>query len=533
MPEVHHPSAERGSPIDRWLGWLVGLVIGLGAIGTVLLVIPSGMFDLDRFSVVKELTLLVTALVVGLVVLARSGRIELGVAELCLVGFLIVSAISAAAATNRWISFRSLAITLAGTAVFFGARFAATRAGRGVVVGGVVLAVIAGSVSGLLQAYGWNWPLLADTRAPGGTLGNRNFMAHLTVIGLPLAGWIAARARTRLGALLGVGAMAIMTGAIVLSRSRAAWVGLGCVAAGILLIGLVTRSPTVRVGRRRALGMAVGMGIGAAAALVVPNQLDWKSRSPYRDSLRDVLNYREGSGRGRLIQYRNSLALVARDPLLGVGPGNWMVAYPLVTTRGDPSFDANDPIPTNPWPSSDWVALLAERGPVASLAWLGFLASLALVALRRAADPDHGTAALAAFGVMTAVAVQGLFDAVVLLAPPTLIGMASLGALLPATRPIRAVELTGRRLRWLFWFGLVVGALALKSAGQVEAILTAADGWSTPNLVRAVRTDPGNYRLHLAIAQRAGCGTARPHAAAAARQLPYHPIPPRLVARCR
>ncbi|MCC7132769.1 MAG: hypothetical protein IT352_08990, partial [Gemmatimonadales bacterium] len=262
-------------------------------------------------------------------------------------------------------------------------------------------------------------------------------------------------------------------------------------------------------------------------------QLDWKSRSPYRDSLRDVLNYREGSGRGRLIQYRNSLALVARDPLLGVGPGNWMVAYPLVTTRGDPSFDANDPIPTNPWPSSDWVALLAERGPVASLAWLGFLASLALVALRRAADPDHGTAALAAFGVMTAVAVQGLFDAVVLLAPPTLIGMASLGALLPATRPIRAVELTGRRLRWLFWFGLVVGALALKSAGQVEAILTAADGWSTPNLVRAVRTDPGNYRLHLAIAQRAGCGTARPHAAAAARQLPYHPIPPRLVARCR
>ena len=48
--------------------------------------------------------------------------------------------------------------------------------------------------------------------------------------------------------------------------------------------------------------------------------------------------------------------------MLGVGPGNWPVHYPRYMSPGDPSFDADDMIPTNPWPSSDWMALLAERG---------------------------------------------------------------------------------------------------------------------------------------------------------------------------
>ena len=114
--------------------------------------------------------------------------------------------------------------------------------------------------------------------------------------------------------------IAVMVAATVLSRSRAAWVGIGAVVAVAAVAALLTRGGPPRIPRLRLIGLAGAAALGAVVALVVPNQLEWRSSSPYRDSLRDVLNYREGSGRGRLIQYRNSLQLVRQDPCLEPGP---------------------------------------------------------------------------------------------------------------------------------------------------------------------------------------------------------------------
>ena len=76
-----------------------------------------------------------------------------------------------------------------------------------------------------------------------------------------------------------------------------------------------------------------------AFALILPNRLNWRSDSPYLESLTGVANYKEGSGRGRLIQWNNTLAMAAHHPLLGVGPGNWPVFYPRYMSKDDPSFD--------------------------------------------------------------------------------------------------------------------------------------------------------------------------------------------------
>ena len=46
---------------------------------------------------------------------------------------------------------------------------------------------------------------------------------------------------------------------------------------------------------------------GAALALLLPNTLDWRSDSPYLDTLKGIANYQEGSGRGRLLQWKNSV----------------------------------------------------------------------------------------------------------------------------------------------------------------------------------------------------------------------------------
>jgi O-antigen ligase len=84
-----------------------------------------------------------------------------------------------------------------------------------------LVAVAAGTA--LLQAYGVRTEYFSVNRAPGGTFGNRNFVAHLCAIGLPVLAYLALRARSArgLGAALGVLAAAAAT--LVLTRSRAAW----------------------------------------------------------------------------------------------------------------------------------------------------------------------------------------------------------------------------------------------------------------------------------------------------------------------
>ena len=56
--------------------------------------------------------------------------------------------------------------------------------------------------------------------------------------------------------------------------------------------------------------------------------------------------------------------MAAAHPLLGVGTGNWSVRYPRYAPASDPSM-TDVGLTANPWPSSDWVAVLSERGPAA------------------------------------------------------------------------------------------------------------------------------------------------------------------------
>jgi len=517
------------------VSWLGLVLVALGGLGVVLAAVPSTLFDLDRFGVPKELILHVVALGLLPLVLARRKRLELGLAETLLGLFVAWSTLSAVFATNHWMALRALGITVSGVVLYLGARVVVEGVGVRPLVAALALAVLVGGATGLAQAYGYSSELLTEARAPGGSFGNRNFMAHLMVIGLPLAGWLFATAVRRAGVFFWWLALAAMTGAIVMSRSRASWVGVAAMILVVALVGLLTRRRVgPRVPRRRLAQLVAAPVLGVVAALMVPNQLSWKSDTPYRDSLRRVLSYQEGSGRGRLVQYRNSLRLAERDPVLGAGPGNWAVLYPLVTTAGDPSYNAVDPMPTNPWPSSDWVAVVAERGPLGGLLLLLALLGFAVIGIRRSTSPEPGAAltGLTALAVVTAASVEGLFDAVLLLAPPTFMVMASLGALVPATRPVAALE--GRPRRVVFAGAvLVVLAAALRSGGQLGSILAAGTGWPRARLERAVRYDPASYRLEILLALRTSCPVSAEHARRAGELLPHHPVPRQLAAKCR
>ena len=205
--------------------------------------------------------------------------------------------------------------------------------------------------------------------------------------------------------------------------------------------------------QRRVLQVAAVLLVSLALALALPNRLNWRSDSPYLESLTGVANYKEGSGRGRLIQYGNTLSMAADHPILGVGPGNWPVYYPRYKSRADPSFDTDDIIPTNPWPSSDWMAMVSERGfwrRSLLVCWSERLLALGAWARVRGAG-RRASAASSPSWPLIATVVVGAFDAVLVLpCPDPLRRGPSSAPWTSSARPIREVALdhAGPAERW-------------------------------------------------------------------------------------
>ena len=504
------------------------LVLQLGALLVVLAALPYKAFDLDRFFVPKELVLHAAALLAAFAILVTARRFVLARVDQFLAGFLAIGVLSALLAANWWLAERAVAISLSGAACFWVAR-AIARAGLGRrLVAVLAFAAILGAITALLQAYGLRTEYVSLNRAPGGTFGNRNFMAHLGVIAAPALVLVALTAPSRGSFARWSTGIGVVAAALFLSRSRAAWLALIACAVCALPLGVVAlRGAGAGLRWSRAFLLVLAAAIGVGAALVLPNTLDWNSESPYLDTAKSVVNYKEGSGRGRLVQYGNTLRMSSHHPLLGVGPGNWPVIYPKFASRDDPSL-GSDGMTSNPWPSSDWMTFLSERGFVAFA--LLVLALIALVAdglrgLGADRAPEDRLSAAALLGTIIVLLVVGSFDAVLLLPVNALIAWSLLGALSPPGRervivPLPAVRRVGAALLLL-----AIGAVAVgRSATQAAAMQVFSSSSRASVLERAARLDPGSYRIHIRLAAaylgRGSCTKARPHALAARTLFP-------------
>ena len=517
------------------------VVLQVAAFAVVLAALPYPLFELDRYTIPKELVLTAAALAVSLLCLASARRLTVFMVDALLAGFLLVSTVSALAATNGWLAFRALGVSLAGAALFWCARTLA-RSGKGdAILVALAGAVVLGACTGLVQAYGLVTTNLASlSRAPGGTFGNRNFMAHLVTIGLPLLLYVSLETKSRVRFTIGAVGVALAGAALVLSRSRAAWLGAGACGVFLAVEGLwVGRLWADERLRRRVLRLA-SVAVGSLVlAMVLPNRLNWRSDSPYLESLAGVANFREGSGRGRLIQYGNTLEMAAEHPVIGVGPGNWPVFYPVHMSPADPSYAAGDIIPTNPWPSSDWMAMVSERGfgALALLVLVGSAIALgAWARVRRGSRYTPALTDLTIVATLIAITIVGAFDAVLLLPVPTLFAWTIVGALASSARPIHEIPLTRRARRGMLIAVAVIGVpFVARGTAQAVAMGLYTNGERGTREL-AAKLDPGSYRIHMLLGQawaRAGrCPRAVPHAEAARDQFPNHPAPARLLRAC-
>src|ERR1051325_7024959 len=368
------------------------LLLQLGLLAVVIAVLPYKLFELDRYFVPKELVLHVVALLVTIVLLVRQRAFTVDLADQLLAVFVLWSVTSSALATNWWLAQRSLALAVSSALIFWAARRLASEDGmhRKLLFGAAIATVLAAIIS-LAQAYGAESDYFSLNRIPGGTFGNRNFVAHFGAIGLPAALYCAVTARSARGAMIGAISCAAVAATLVLTRSRAAWLAVGAAA-------FMSTIPLLAA-RRHLVGLNVGkrfvqvsgtMVLGLGLALVIPNRLNWNSDSPNLDSARGMMDYRTGSGKGRLAQYMHSMGMSIANPVFGVGPGNWPVEYVRFAPADDRSL-ADDGMTANPWPSSDWVAFVSERGVIPAAALMAAFGLLLLGAMRKwslLADPD-------------------------------------------------------------------------------------------------------------------------------------------------
>ncbi|HEY0150416.1 MAG TPA: O-antigen ligase family protein [Longimicrobium sp.] len=487
----------------------------------------------------KSLIFQASVLLAACVLLLGQRTIRLDMLDACVAAVVILGILSAVLnAENRWWAFRGLGLGMSVALAFTTARTVSgaghgRRLRAGIVVGATLVAGTA-----LLEAYGVLPFLSLPGRAPGGSMGNRNEMAHLLVVALPTAIWYAWTARARLSWSLV--AVFLLVWAVTLSRTRAAWLALlvAIVCYGALRV-LQRRSTTLPMAPTRTAWVVCACAAAVMTAAVLPNDLSWRSSTPFADSARSLADYETGSGRGRTIQYAATLRMIAGQPILGVGPGNWPVRYPEYAHPGDPSYRPERVFPTNRVPHSDWLGIAAEWGGLAG----ALLVVAAVLLIRQAGRVVPGESAREAPAYRTSVIslacvlVVGALNPVVLLPAGGFMAALVLGASAPRDPLALTIQVT----RWRKYAAasallLVCGPSVVYAANQLRASSRYSFNYSIESLTEAVTLNPGDYYAQLLLAQAwvrsERCDRARPHAAAAQSLLPGARAPARVWARC-
>jgi putative inorganic carbon (hco3(-)) transporter len=300
----------------------------------------------------------------------------------------------------------------------------------------IVAALLAGSlltsVIGLRQLYQdtdalarWADPnsVARGTVRIYSTLDNPNLLAGYLLPILPLAVVALLRWRRPLPRMFAVTALAMGTAALVLTYSRAAWMGLvagSAVIALLLAVRCTRRWPPLW---RRVVPLVVLLGGAALLAVLV-----WQVE-PLRVRVLSLVAGREDSSNNfRINVWLAVLDMIQARPWLGIGPGNdaFNLIYPLYQ---QPRFNALSAY-------SIPLELTVEAGVPGLLAGLGLVA----FSLRRALRLWRGDGpwALPALGVMAVIAalgVQGLTDTIFFRPEVQLTGWFCLATLAAAPNP--------------------------------------------------------------------------------------------------
>lgn len=536
------------------------LLIG-GFLCCTLTFVPPSVLWTGGFFLPKELVLETIAAAAAIAV-TTSRRTTLGRSDIVLACGWLLGLVSLLAhrpvlddGLRAFGALSSALVLLWATRQVIGRRAGCDDPGRTLRAGSIVImAVIAAMMLG--EAYG-AWQIAPWQYAPGGTIGNRNRAAHLLALLLPVL-WATMQLARRRAMVLALVAVSIAAGAaLTLSRTRAAWLPTLLLAALCIptMVGRYTRTTGLTLRAPRTLLLLAGLATGAVVGALLPNQLEWvegSSRGATAGSLRRLVDFRTGSGAGRVLQYRTSVPMILRDPLLGVGPGRWSRRYLELASPDDPSVSETLPRPVDRLPQSDWLVIATELGLPALIALALGVVGLAGPTNRRTRTDDllRSVSAAARVGVLIVIAIIGSLD-LMIFTPEGAFGIAlTLGALIPsATGAIAGhAPLHSATPRRLSRCRVVVGgtmaltlSVTLWRTVQIARANHMIGNWLRPvtrvdRVRRAVEIAPGDYMAQYVLArywvQQGQCDEARSPLRAAEAIFPHAPQLARLASGC-
>lgn len=332
---------------------------------------------------------------------------------------------------------------------------------------------------------------------------------------------------------------------VVVSRSRGAFL----VSFGLMVfLPLTARwrasARTIHRWRSIALSWTAVTIVTGAGVVVLPNRLGW-SASDFASSAHRLAEYQAGTGRGRVIQAETSLRMIEKNPLLGVGPGNWSVVYPIYADADDPSVVPDAFYPGPRIPRNDILSLIAEWG-IAGVS-LAIIFLVALVArswhLLTSRHPQSRSAGSLVLVTLMGAVMLGIFDSVIRVAPTALLVALVVGVALGDGERVGKLRL--RRSAWpqrYAWMTLVGGCtflslvLTWSTAQDLRALRIVNSFSSTNDLARAVAIAPNNAEaralLSFALANAGRCDLAVPHMTHFARLQPFSLLVTRLQEKC-
>jgi O-antigen ligase len=244
---------------------------------------------------------------------------------------------------------------------------------------------------------------------PGSTFGNRNLAAEAIAAALPFGVRAAASSPKREAQATLAAAVLVELLFLGATRTRGAWIGAACGLAVLALLGRARLSRTAIVVGSAAI-------VAAAAAASFPGHFnprdagDTKRYAGVVDVIEEGLDTRSTALRTRIGIWRRTADMIVEHPILGVGPGNWPVAFPL---HAEPDALRDGVVTATRAPRQahdDLLERTAETGAVGLLAIGALVVAIALAARRRLAsgDDDARSAAAAAIASLVALAAIGV-----------------------------------------------------------------------------------------------------------------------------
>ena len=252
---------------------------------------------------------------------------------------------------------------------------------------------------GILQYHSLSFIRIPSNAPPSVTFANRNLAAEYLIGAIPISVYLFLISQRRLRVGVSGLSATLMGVYLVYTRTRGAWVGfgVGLLGAGIALaLAPKWRAATLQALRSRMDRPKKTWTVGLVVLFLLLSALPPRLRSAASplggktDVAATAASVLQGDTaeqdaglRERFAFWKNTLRMVADHPMLGVGPGGWVRAYPpydggaTITPRGVPRH-----------PHNDYLEVASECGLIGLIAYGWFWAAGLMTLIRMAGCPE-------------------------------------------------------------------------------------------------------------------------------------------------